>query len=213
MLKKSITLVTIIIVFTLILGTSCNKNNQQKKENTNVSLNSDLIKTDDKGNIRIDLKLKPKVGDIFKYKMTKNSIESNADANQKDKVISQEQTETYYYTQEVSSINENGAITLKMKYDSIIISVTQSMNKESKTYVYNSNVKDSISSMSIFLIYNNLIGNSFKIRISANNEFFESYELDVIYDKLFKDLGDTLQNKQKDLIKDNLKSSLTDVLM
>ena len=210
---RNLILAVLIVALPLFLINCGKKDTVTKDENkTKTGKNSELIKTDDKGNTRVDLKLKPKVGDIFRYKMTKSSKESSADASKKEDSMSQEQTEVYYYSQEVSEVNETGVITLKMKYDSIIVSVKETMKDQSKTMTYNSNVKDSISTMKDFLVYNNMIGSFFKIRIGSNNEFFEPYELEAIYDKLFKELGDTLSPQTKDAIKESLKTSLKDVL-
>jgi hypothetical protein len=210
---RSLILLVMMVVLPLFLINCGKKDPNIKDENKpKTETNSELIKTDDKGNTRIDLKLKPKVGDIFRYKMVKSTKESSADAAKKEDMISQEQIEAYYYTQEVAEVNATGVITMKMKYDSIIVTVKQSAKDESNTIVYNSSVKDSISTMKDFLVYNNMIGNYFKIRVGGNNEFFEPYELEAIYDKLFKELGDTVSQQAKDAIKESLKSSLKEVL-
>ncbi len=215
MVNKSRRVLLVILIAVLpLLYMNCGKKEADIKDDkkTKPADNSELIKTDEKGNVRVDLKLKPKVGDIFKYKMVKSSSESSADASKPDIKMSQEQTEVYYYTQEVTEVNESGIVTLKMKYDSVGVTVKESDSKDTKTVVYNSNVKDSVSSMKDFLVYNNMIGNYFKIRVSANNEFLEPYELEAIYDKLFKELGDTITQQTKDAIKESLKTSLKDVL-
>jgi len=212
--KSSRVLLLLLIVALPLLYMNCGKKETETKDDkkTKTDDSSQLIKTDAKGNVRIDLKLKPKVGDIFKYKMVKSSLETSAEAAKPDDKISQEQTEVYYYTQEVTEVNESGVITLKMKYDSVNVTVKESDKKDSRTIVYNSNIKDSVSSMKDFLVYNNMIGSSFKIRVGANNDFIEPYELEGIYDKLFKELGDTISQQTKDAIKESLKSSLKDVL-
>jgi hypothetical protein len=206
-------LIILIFALTIIFNNCGKKDADTKDDKKNISEeNSQLIKTDEKGNARVDLKLKPKIGDIFRYKMVKSSMESSADASKPEDKISQEQTEVYYYTQEVTEVSESGVITLKMKYDSVNVTVKESDKKDSRTVAYNSNVKDSVSSMKDFLVYNNMIGSSFKIRVGANNDFIEPYELEGIYDKLFKELGDTISQQTKDAIKESLKSSLKDVL-
>jgi hypothetical protein len=198
-----------LILFSFLIIQSCNKKEEQTKKSSD---NSDLIKTDEKGQ-KIDLKIKPKTGEIFRYKMVKSSKESAVNKDKKEETLSQEQTETYYYTQEVTEISDAGVVTLKMKYDSINIVVKYSEKDTSIIQTYNSNIKDSIYSKHDFLIYNNMIGSSFKIRVGSNDEFIEAYELEAIYDKLFKELGDTLTPQTKDMVRENLKSSLKDVLV
>ena len=197
---------SILISFVIIQG--CNKKEENKDK---ISDKPDLIKTDEKGQ-RVDLKIKPKSGDIFRYKMVKSTNEGATNKDKKEQKITQEQTETFYYSLEVNDISETGVVTFKMKYDSVNVTVKYSEKDTSITQTYNSNVKDSIYSKQDFLIYNNMIGNVFKIRVGPNNEFIEAYELEAIYNKLFKEMGDTLTTQAKDLIKENIKTSLKDVL-
>ena len=123
----------IIILGLILVGfamfQSCNK----KDPGTIKSNDSqELIKTDNIGQ-KVDLKLKPKAGDIFRYKMVKSSKESASDKDKKEDKISQEQTETYYYSLEVNDVSESGVVTFKMKYDSINIIVKYSEKDTSVT--------------------------------------------------------------------------------
>jgi hypothetical protein len=212
-MRKSFVNLSILILafFSISLFSGCTKKDESKNKEENKKDNQEFVKTDEKGQ-RVTLKIKPKTGDTLRYKMTKVSDETKSIDSKKGEKVSQNQTETYYYSQVVTEIAESGAVTYKMTYDSVLIKVTQSANDSTLSQTYNSNVKDSISSRSDFLIYNNLIGTPFKIRIGANNELYDVYELESINEKIFKALGDTLKAQDKEVIKDNLTNSIKDVI-
>ena len=111
---------------------------------------------------------------------------------------------TYYYTQEVSEINNKGVITFKMKYDSISIVSKVSSGDSSIAQVYNSNIKDSVYSLSDFIQYNALIGQEFKLRLTPLGEILEVNELENIHENIFKALGDTLNAQDKATIRESM---------
>jgi hypothetical protein len=211
-MNKVLKAAVVIIVFSLFLGSSCNKDKvPEKKENAGDSKNSDLVKQDEKGT-KVNIKIQPKAGDIFKYKMVKASSETNISPLTDNKEMVNAQSETYYFTQEVAEINESGVITYKMRYDSIIVTSKVSLGDSSKTLTYNSNIKDTVSSMTEFIVYNNITNSNFKIRVSASGELYDVYELESIYDKVIKTLGDTLASREKEGVKENIHSSMKDVI-
>lgn len=197
-------LVFVFVICVFILS-ACGQKNEQKNEpnkNDNKS-NNELIKKDDKGE-KADLKYTPKLNDKFRYKMSAKttSVENSPATREKD--VTSEQIMTYYYTQEVSDVSSSGVFTLKMKYDSIIISSKVMSGDTSISQVYNSNIKDSVHSMTDFIQYNALIGEEFKVRVSSLGEIYDVYELEKIHDKIFKALGDTLSPQDKATIKESM---------
>ena len=211
-MRQLLKILSIIIVFLLFFGSSCKKDGgTDKKDTKDTTKNTDLIKQDDKGT-KVSIKIQPKTGDVLKFKMVKSSSETNVSPLTDNKEVTNAQTETYYFTQEVSEINESGVITYKMKYDSIIVSSTMSVGDSSVTLTYNSNIKDSISAKTEFIVYNNITNSNFKIRVSGNGELYDVYELETIYDKVLKTLGDTLAAREKEGVKENIHMSMKDVI-
>ncbi|MDD5363520.1 MAG: DUF6263 family protein [Ignavibacteria bacterium] len=195
----SFAIICLIIAFTL---TSCNK---KDGSGDNKKTESEFIKTDASGQ-KVTLKMVPKVGDKFRYKMTAKTFSTEKSPATQNEDITSEQTMTYYYTQEVAEVNASGYITYKMRYDSIMI-VEKAMSKDSTlTQTYNSNVKDSVSTKLDFVQYNALAGQEFKFRISPKGEIAEVIELEAIHDKIFKALGDTLNAEDKAKIKESMGS-------
>jgi len=194
-----------IIVLFLIVGLMTMASSCGKKDGTNDKdkSKSELLKKDEKGE-KVDLKLAPKVGDKFRYKMSAKTVSSEKSPATGDREITSEQNMIYYYSQEVSEISGTGVITYKMKYDSITI-ISKAATKDSAiTQTYNSNVKDSVHSMPDFIQYNALIGEDFKLRVSQNGEIYDVYELEKIHENIFKALGDTLSPQDKATIKESM---------
>ncbi|MBL7128461.1 MAG: hypothetical protein ISS16_05680 [Ignavibacteria bacterium] len=202
MFKKSsiIYLFSVLIILFLVFQ-SCNDNG--KKTNGDSKGNADLIIKDDKGE-KVNLKLRPKVGDTLRYKMIANTLSDEKSPATKDQDLHTEQLMTYYYTQEVAEISEAGVITYKMKYDSIRIESKVSAKDSTISEVYNSNVEDSVHALPDFIQYNALIGEYFKLRVSDLGEVYDAYELENIHEKIFKALGDTLTPQEKAAIKESM---------
>jgi hypothetical protein len=196
---------TILFVLLFITLQSCNnkKENETKKDTS--KNNSELVKQDDKGQ-KADLRYAPKIGDKFRYSMIAETISTENSPATKEKDETSEQKMIYFYSQEVSEISGTGVITYKMKFDSISISTRISSGGESETQTYNSNVKDSVYSKPGYIQYNALVGQDFKLRVSAQGEIYDVYELEKIHDNIFKALGDTLSPQDKESIKNSMGS-------
>lgn len=193
-------IVLFLIVGLMTMASSCGKKDGTKdKDNSK----SELLKKDEKGE-KVDLKLAPKVGDKFRYKMSAKTVSSEKSPATGDREITSEQNMIYYYSQEVSEISGTGVITYKMKYDSITIISKAAIKDSAITQTYNSNVKDSVHSMPDFIQYNALIGEDFKLRVSQNGEIYDVYELEKIHENIFKALGDTLSPQDKATIKESM---------
>ncbi|MBS1492882.1 MAG: hypothetical protein JST55_05215 [Bacteroidetes bacterium] len=191
-------IILIIFISTgLITLQSCNKNGTDKKDSTKSSGN-DLIKGD-----KISLKMLPKKGDVFRYSMVAKTVTKENSPMTDKKDVSQEQTITYYYSEEVTD-TANGVTAFKVKYDSInVVSVIPTSKDSSVTIVYNSNVKDSIYKKADFIQYNSIIGEPFNVSVTPKGEVTDIYGLQKIYDKMFKAFGDTLKEAEKSQIKES----------
>lgn len=199
--SRVIYLISIFFISFLVLQ-SCN---DEGKENGEKDGNANLIIEDEKGT-RVNLKMRPEVGDTFRYKMVANTVSDEKSPATNDRDLHTQQIMTYYYTQEVSEINESGVITFKMKFDSIMIVSTVASGDSSVSETYNSNIKDSISALPDFIQYNALIGEYFKLRVSDLGEVYDAYELENIHEKIFTALGDTLTQDEKAAIKEGMGS-------
>lgn len=206
MIKSKYPAIAVIFFMTLIFIYGCN----DKKENTGEStknqssgsVNSDLVKKDEKGT-RISLLVKPKKGDVFKYKMNAKTTSKEKSPLTEDKEMTSTQDIFYYYTEEVNDVSSNGIITFRIKFDSISIMSTVSANDSSLSLKYNSNVKDSVYSKPDFIQYNSIMNEDFYARVSQNGEVSEIYGMEKIYENMFKALGDTLSNEQKQSLKES----------
>ncbi|MBI5402750.1 MAG: hypothetical protein HY959_05080 [Ignavibacteriae bacterium] len=194
-------IVLVLIIALMTLASSCGKKDDGTGKDSKPK--SDLIKKDDKGE-KADMKLAPKVGDKFRYKMSAKTVSTENSPATGNRDITSEQNMIYFYSQEVSEISSSGVITYKMKYDSIMI-ISKAASKDSSiTQTYNSGVKDSVHSMPDFIQYNALIGEEFKLRVSPLGEIYDVYELEKIHDNIFKALGDTLSPQDKATIKESM---------
>ncbi|MEO8665684.1 MAG: DUF6263 family protein [Ignavibacteria bacterium] len=163
--------------------------------------NSDLLVKDDKG-ARVKLVLKPKKGDVFKYKMNAKTTSKEKSPLTEDKEITSIQDINYFYSEEVNDISSAGIITYKIKFDSINIVSTIASADSSVKMFYNSNIKDSVWSKPDFIQYNAIMGEEFYGRVSPQGEISEIYGLEKVYDNMYKALGgDTLTSDQKESLK------------
>jgi hypothetical protein len=205
MFKKLSPEILILVLIGMIAFSSCGKKDDKGNTGKENKSTSELIKKDDKGE-KADLKLAPKLNDKFRYKMSAKTVSVEKSPATMDQELTSEQLMTYYYSQEVSEISSAGVVTYKMKYDSIIITSKIAKKDSSLTQVYNSNIKDSVHMMPDFIQYNALIGEEFKLRVSALGEIYDVYELEKIHDNIFKALGDTLSPQEKATIKESMGS-------
>jgi hypothetical protein len=199
--KSSVIYIASVLIALFLALQSCN--DEGKDTNGESSGNADLITKDDKGQ-KVNLKLRPEVGDTFRYKMNANTISDEKSPATNDQDLHTEQLMTYYYTQVASEISESGVITFKMKYDSITITSKVTANDSTFTETYNSNIEDSVHTLPDFIQFNALIGEYFKLRVSELGEIYDVYELESIHEKIFKALGDTLTPQEKASIKESI---------
>lgn len=199
---------TFIIIFCAIFLTiqGCgerNENTGEKKQNeSSGSVNSEFVKKDETGT-KVSLVLKPKKGDVFKYKMNAKTTSKEKSPMTGDKEMNSSQDIFYFYTEEVNDISSAGIITYKIRFDSIYIMSTVSTSDSSVSLKYNSNVKDSVYSKPDFIQYNSIMNEDFYARVSQNGEISEIYGMENIYENMFKSLGDTLSNDQKQSLKES----------
>jgi len=198
-----------VITFGIILATlqGCDKKTETGTHKTNTgeksgSGNSDFLIKDEKGT-RVSLSLKPKKGDILKYKINAKTTSKENSPMTGNKDISSTQDIFYYYTEEVNEVSSAGIITYKIKFDSISIVSTVSSNDSVLSMTYNSNIKDSIYSKPDFIQYNSIMNEEFFARVSPNGEISETYGLEKVYENMFKSLGDTLSKEQKESLKES----------
>lgn len=170
--------------------------------------NSDLVSKDSTGNQRITLAIRPKKGDIFRYKVTGKQTSKETAPQQTDKFLESEQALTYYCSMEVADVDGSNVVTYKMKYDSLTITSTVKAQDSSRTTVYNSNIKDSVYNNPNFIDFNALVGETFSLRVSPNGEVYDVLGTEKIADKIFKALGDTLKEDTKKSIREALESDV-----
>jgi hypothetical protein len=208
-------IVFLFAIIALLNFSSCDKKEtgDTGQSNTKPSgQSSELIKQDDKGT-KVSLILKPKKGEVFRYKINAKTTSSEKSPLTGDKEMNSEQDINYFYTEEVNDISSAGIITYKIKFDSINIVSTVKSADSSVSIKYNSNVKDSVYSKPDFLQYNAIMNEEFFARVSQQGEVSEIYGLEAVYDKIFKGLGDTLTAEMKDELKNSFgKEAITAVL-
>lgn len=205
--KISITLIAVIIGVFVALMQGCGKkdepvNDKSKDSGSTGNVNADLVKKDDKGT-KVTLALKPKKGDILKYKMNAKTTSKEKSPMTGDKEMSSSQDINYFYTEEVNDVNSSGIITYKIKFDSINVLSSVSTSDSSVSMIYNSNIKDSVYAKPDFIQYNSIMNEEFYARVSPNGEITETYGLEKVYENMFKSLGDTLSSDQKESLKES----------
>lgn len=201
-------LIILICVITIFISGCGGKKDEKIKSGTDTS--SALIKKDSvTGKEKVQLKYIVRKDDKFSYKMTaKTSTLENSPATE-GKDVKQDNEVNYFYTKEVNDVDKNGIITYKVRYDSIIIS-SQMGDKSVK---YNSNINDSVRNNPAFIQYNAILDENFFLRVTPEGEITDVYGLEQVYEKLFKALGDTLKEEDKQTIKDTFgKESIKEVL-
>ena len=217
MLSKFSIRIFYILLFSGIIINGCgNKNEQQgektKTESKSGGSNSDLVVKDDKGT-KVTLLVKPKKGDIFKYKMNALTTSKEKSPMSGNKEITSSQDINYFYTEEVNDVASTGIITYRINFDSITITSTVSSADSSMKVNYNSNIKDSIYSKPDFIQYNSIMHEDFYARVSPQGEITEIYGLEKVYENMFKSLGDTLNASQKESLKSSFgKEAIQSVL-
>lgn len=196
-----------VIIFVFLNG--CGDDKKEIKTDKNDSANNLIIKDSVSGKDIVTLKYIVKKGDKFYYKMVAKTTNSENSPATDNKEIQQNNEINYFYSKEVTDIDQNGIISFKVNFDSITISSSM----EDQSIKYNSNVDDSVKKDPAFVQYNAVINNPFYTRVKPTGEITEVYGLENIYEKLFKALGDTLTQKEKAEIKQSFgEESIKEIL-
>ncbi|RPI15161.1 MAG: hypothetical protein EHM58_14745 [Ignavibacteriae bacterium] len=191
-----------IFAFFLISIASCGKKDENTDINkTDTSKISQIIKKDSvTGKDKVLFKYTGKPGDKLFYKLVAKISDTQNNPETKGQDLKNDNESIFYYWKEVESVDDKGVITFSIKIDSII--EKQSLGEQSITY--NSNVYDTVRSSQGSMFYNALIYQPFKIRQSPDGKVTDIFALENVYDNLFKILGDTIDEKQKEGIKSSL---------
>ncbi len=197
----------IIIALAFVFVYGCG---DKKDEKTNDKSATDLVKKDSiTGKQVATLKYVVKKGDKFNYKMVAKTSNMEKSPATEDKEIKQENEIVYFYSKEVNDVDAAGIISYKMVFDSI--SITSSMGEQNIRY--NSNINDSVRQNPAFVQYNSVVKNPFYLRVGSNGEITDVYGLEAVYDSLFKALGDTLKEAEKEEIRQSFgKESIKEIL-
>jgi hypothetical protein len=121
--KLSVPSMLIIFAFVVISYSGCDKKETDNKEVSNSKGSgetSELLKKDEKGT-KVNLIVKPKKGDVFRYKINAKTSSSEKSPLTGDKEMSSDQDINYFYTEEVNDISSAGIVTYKIRFDSINI--------------------------------------------------------------------------------------------
>jgi hypothetical protein len=194
-MKLSVSAISLILLSVFL---SCGKKEDEKI--TSGDTIGYLIKKDSTtGKEKVHLRYIVKKGDKFFYKMTaKTSTVENSPATE-GKDQKQDNEINYYYNKEVQDIDERGIISYKVKYDSIVIS----SQMDDRSINYNSNIDDSVKNNPAFIQYNAVVNEPFYLRVSPEGEITDVYGLEKIYENLFRELGDTLKDADKQTVKES----------
>lgn len=176
---------------------SCGNKKDTTTQQTTIPNSNLVIRDSVSGKDKFQLKYIVNKGDKFYYKVTMSSSSTDKSSLGDNKEISQSEEQNYFYSKEVTDIDNNGIITFKVKCDSITINGKY----DTINVRYSSNVYDTVRSQPNFFHYNALAGESFYIRVSPAGEVSEIYGMEKIYDNLFKAFGDTLKEDEKAYIK------------
>ena len=194
-------------LFIYVYGCGDKKDDKKTDGNNNTS---EFVKKDSvTGKDMVTLKYVVKKGDKFNYKMIAKTSNMEKSPATEDKEVKQDNEINYFYQKEVDNVDGSGIISYKITFDSINIS--SSMGDQSIRY--NSNVNDSVKMNPAFVQYNAVIANPFYIRVSPFGEITDVYGMEKIFEGLFKALGDTLSEKDKQEIKQSFgEESIKEIL-
>lgn len=189
--------IKIVLAVLMVYVYGCGDKKDDKKTGDNNTTNNLVKKDSVSGKDVVTIKYVVKKGDVFKYKMVAKTSNMEKSPATEDKEVSQNNEINYFYSKEVTDVDGSGIISYKVTFDSITI-VSQMADQSIK---YSSNVNDSIKQNPAFMQYNAVINNPFFIRVNANGEISEVYGMEKVYETLFKALGDTLKEADKQEIK------------
>jgi hypothetical protein len=207
MYKYSALKVILAVLIVYAYGCGEKKDDKTNKDNKTTT---DLVKKDSvSGKDKLSLKYVVKKGDMFRYKMIAKTSNMEKSPATEDKEVSQNNEINYFYSKEVNDVDAAGIISYKVNFDSITI--TSQMADQNIRY--SSNVNDSIKQNPAFMQYNAVINNPFFIRVNPTGEISDVYGLEKVYETLFKSLGDTLKEADKQTIKEQFgEESIKEIL-
>ncbi|MCX7833250.1 MAG: DUF6263 family protein [Ignavibacteria bacterium] len=211
MLKKAVFFLLSIFIFISFSACDKVKDLTDKKQQVTESRNEDLIIKDDKGE-KVNLKFKPSLGDIFRYKLKIQQNSTDKSSLNKNKEIKSSQILELYYTNEVTEINESGIITFKVRYDSVKMDMSVSSPDSSISMSYNSNKKDEAVKNKDFMLFDALVGREFKARVTSLGEVTTLYDLEKVYDYIYKEYGDTLKSSDKEIVRKSIEDELKELI-
>lgn len=197
--KKSFLLLIPAIIFMFAIS-SCTKKDEPGSQGGN---DTTSVMVGDK----VMLKYSPKKDDVLKYKITNSTNVKENSPNTGGKDLTNDQNITIFYSEQVNEVNESGVITYKVTFDSILVNAKISSGDTSVSQNYSSNIKDSVYSKPDFVEFNALINNPFKMRVSSRGEILEAYELENVHDAIYKAYGDTLSDKEKEVVKQTMNTT------
>lgn len=149
---------------------------------------------------RHTLKVTPKAGDIYRYRLTqKNDKEQNG--------VRLKQTSVFNFTAKITGINSDGSFTLEMRYDSIRIDQTMPPNpldSVGKTLHFDSRNKldPSVPGASDMKA---LIGQRVNITVQNNGKVSDVANVDPIISQMLGSKKDSISPQQRAMLKDAVK--------
>jgi hypothetical protein len=160
---------------------------------------------------------RPKVGDIFRYRIT---MTSTATAQTEDHVYNQfppkeaaSSQNLYYLRLTVKSIRPDSAVEFSFGYDSI----TMKMDRDTTHILFSTN-DPKMKTDQRFIAYSNLIGETFGFTINKYGDIQEIFNTTSLVAKYMKNLPDSAntaanKDKVKQLLEGNLAQSLERTLV
>ena len=149
---------------------------------------------------RHTLKVTPKTGDIYRYRLTqKNDKEQNG--------LRLKQTSVFNFTTKITGINSDGSFTLEMRYDSIRIDQAMPpnpMDSVGKTLHFDSRNKldPSVPGASDMKA---LIGQRVNITVQNNGKISDVANVDPIISQMLGAKKDSISPQQRAMLKDAVK--------
>jgi hypothetical protein len=211
-MSKSLAIKLIIILMTVFAAGCGNKKDDKIKTSTDTSstkMQVPITKDPVSGKDKVLFKYIVNKGDKFSYKMEASTSNTENSPATGGKDVQQDNTINYYYTKEVTDVDGNGIITYKVKFDSISIRAQM----DTLAVIYNSNVNDSVKLNPNFIQYNSVINEPFFMRVGSDGDITDVYGMEKIYENIFKALGDTLKEADKNSIKESFgKDAIKEIL-
>lgn len=201
--------IKLMLLLLFVYATSCGDKKDNKKDNTDNKTLIPVSKDSVSGKDKVMFKYAMNKGDKFYYRIEANTSQTENSPATEGKDMKQENTINYYYSKEVSDIDQNGILTFKIKFDSISILA----KVDTMLIKYSSNINDSIKANPNFIQYNAVINEPFFMRVGSEGEITDVYGLEKIYENIFKALGDTLKEADKNSIKESFgKDAIKEIL-